>query len=272
MAACTSQQGRSSAPVQLHGVLKSVSPVFMVPLDSKNRNRDPRGSVGFLAEISICKCEASCPCLSVDDLQYSYHVQKAFLYFVKPASLWRPVMAKLIGKVILVSGLKKKMVGVGGVRSYLMFVTTDKTNVSLCEVPLSMMASRVVRPVMNHARVYCGVVTGIYMQGMAVELDEKVWLMITDPLLGLHHSLRVGALVSYLFFKTFCLAVSFDNVICNSLFFILISGCQNVLLMMDWILIGKGNETPVDLTSLCSLFSLFLSLMVSFPVTCVFWK
>ncbi|XP_039117521.1 CST complex subunit CTC1 isoform X2 [Dioscorea cayenensis subsp. rotundata] len=195
LAACTSQQGRSSGPVQLHGVLKSVSPVFMVPLDSKNRNRDPRGSVGFLAEISICKCEASCPCLSVDDLQYSSHVQKAFLYFVKPASLWRPVMAKLIGKVILVSGLKKKMVGVGGVRSYLMFVTTDKTNVSLCEVPLSMMASRVVRPVMNHARVYCGVVTGIYMQGMAVELDEKVWLMITDPLLGLHHSLRVGALV-----------------------------------------------------------------------------
>ena len=216
----------------------------MVPLDSKNGNRDPGGSVGFLAEISTCKCEASCPCLSVDDLQYNSYAQKAFLYFVKPTSLWRPVMAKLIGKVILVSGLKKKMVGVGGVRSYLMFVTTEKTIVSLCEVPLSMMASRVVRPVMDSERVYCGVVTGIYMQGMAVELDEKVWLMITDPLLELHHSLRVGALVSYLRLKPLCLAVSFDNAIYNLVFSILISGCQNVLLIMDWILIGKGNETP----------------------------
>ncbi|KAJ0986688.1 hypothetical protein J5N97_005044 [Dioscorea zingiberensis] len=64
-------------------------------------------------------------------------------------------------------------------------------------IPFNNMESRVVRPVMNGESVYCGVVTGVYMHGMAVELDNKVWLMITDPLLGPQHSLRVGALSAF---------------------------------------------------------------------------
>ncbi|KAJ0986645.1 hypothetical protein J5N97_005001 [Dioscorea zingiberensis] len=198
-----SQQGRSSALRKLHGVLKAVSPVFMVSSDPRNRIQNPGGVVGFLADISTCKSEACSHCSSVDDVQHlleqqSIHsfTQQTFLYFVKPTSLWQPVMAKLIGKLILVSGLKKKMVEVG-VHSYLMFVATEKTMVSLCQIPCNNMESRVVRPVMNGESVYCGVVTGVYMHGMAVELDNKVWLMITDPLLGPQHSLRVGALSAF---------------------------------------------------------------------------
>ncbi|KAJ0986665.1 hypothetical protein J5N97_005021 [Dioscorea zingiberensis] len=198
-----SQQGRSSALRKLHGVLKAVSPVFMVSSDPRNRIQNPGGVVGFLADISTCKSEACSHCSSVDDVQHlleqqSIHsfTQQTFLYFVKPTSLWQPVMAKLIGKLILVSGLKKKMVEVG-VHSYLMFVATEKTMVSLCQIPFNNMESRVVRPVMNGESVYCGVVTGVYMHGMAVELDNKVWLMITDPLLGPQHSLRVGALSAF---------------------------------------------------------------------------
>nr|CAD1826619.1 unnamed protein product [Ananas comosus var. bracteatus] len=44
--------------------------------------------------------------------------------------------------------------------------------------------------------VYSGTITGIYMQGMVVELDQKVFLLINDPQLAPHHSFRSGAIVS----------------------------------------------------------------------------
>lgn len=43
--------------------------------------------------------------------------------------------------------------------------------------------------------VYTGVVTGIYMQRMLIELDKIVWLLIDDQHLAPSHSLRVGAVV-----------------------------------------------------------------------------
>jgi len=36
----------------------------------------------------------------------------------------------------------------------------------------------------------------VYMEGMVVELDNEVWLLLTEHLLTPPHSLRVGALVS----------------------------------------------------------------------------
>ena len=54
---------------------------------------------------------------------------------------------------------------------------------------------------------YNGVVTGVYMRGMTVELDEKVWLLVTNPKIAPPLSVRVGAIVSSL------VTVSFQVVI-----------------------------------------------------------
>ncbi|KAG9440715.1 hypothetical protein H6P81_020880 [Aristolochia fimbriata] len=43
---------------------------------------------------------------------------------------------------------------------------------------------------------YKGIVTGIHMRGMVMELDKKVWLLLTDHLHALPHSLRIGSIVS----------------------------------------------------------------------------
>nr|GMD84882.1 CST complex subunit CTC1 isoform X2 [Ipomoea batatas] len=44
---------------------------------------------------------------------------------------------------------------------------------------------------------YSGIVTGIYMQGMIVELDQEVMLMLTDNDITVPHGLRVGAIMLY---------------------------------------------------------------------------
>ncbi|KAJ6404838.1 hypothetical protein OIU84_012918 [Salix udensis] len=44
--------------------------------------------------------------------------------------------------------------------------------------------------------VYTGVVRGVYMQGMVVELDKEVWLLLTDQQVTAPHSLREGAIIS----------------------------------------------------------------------------
>ncbi|KAJ0986625.1 hypothetical protein J5N97_004981 [Dioscorea zingiberensis] len=230
---------------------KAVSPVFMVSSRSLGIGfRILAEWLGFLPIYLPASLKLVVIVPSVDDVQHlleqqSIHsfTQQTFLYFVKPTSLWQPVMAKLIGKLILVSGLKKKMVEVG-VHSYLMFVATEKTMVSLCQIPFNNMESRVVRPVMNGESVYCGVVTGVYMHGMAVELDNKVWLMITDPLLGPQHSLRVGALHGV--FMEFCKNAAFRSEY-NLLPFKLFSSSTGRLQLID--ATGKVDAVVSDLRS-----------------------
>uniref|UniRef100_A0A2N9HSB4 CST complex subunit CTC1 n=1 Tax=Fagus sylvatica TaxID=28930 RepID=A0A2N9HSB4_FAGSY len=43
---------------------------------------------------------------------------------------------------------------------------------------------------------YKGIIRGMYMNGMVMELDNEVWLLLTDHLVTPPHSLRVGALIS----------------------------------------------------------------------------
>jgi len=45
------------------------------------------------------------------------------------------------------------------------------------------------------ADLFVGVITGIYSQGLVVELDNTAWLLIDDQQLPPPHSLRVGAIV-----------------------------------------------------------------------------
>lgn len=104
----------------------------------------------------------------------------------------------LVGKLVLISGLKKKLIFVGEQASYEMFLATEITMVSLCQLPLGVVS------IWKDEGVYNGVVTGVYMQGMAVELDKKVWLVVTNPKLAPPHSVRVGAIISVRNFHLVC--------------------------------------------------------------------
>uniref|UniRef100_A0A0A9EKJ9 CST complex subunit CTC1 n=1 Tax=Arundo donax TaxID=35708 RepID=A0A0A9EKJ9_ARUDO len=85
------------------------------------------------------------------------------------------------------------MVSVVEKGSHTMLVSSAKTVLAWCpsyrgNLPLDGLPE-------NCGGVYAGVITGIYMQGMVVELDDAVWLLIDDQQLAPPHSLRVGAVV-----------------------------------------------------------------------------
>ncbi|XP_020590566.1 CST complex subunit CTC1 isoform X2 [Phalaenopsis equestris] len=179
------------------GVLKSVSPVFTVPCRNTGSGLD---SIGFLAEIFTCKCSFCFNSFSMDRFDYSSWKQSShcfaaseFVYFLKPSG-WRVALVKLVGKVIMVSGLKKKIIFVGEKTSYAIYVTPLDASVSLGLLPLEAMyhGEDVRTRMTGDVTVYDGVVTGVYMQGMAVELDEKVWLLVTDPNIAPLAALRIS--------------------------------------------------------------------------------
>ncbi|KAK3425471.1 hypothetical protein EUGRSUZ_F02378 [Eucalyptus grandis] len=119
-----------------------------------------------------------------------------FVYFCGPASFWHPAITKLIGDVVVLSGLSKKLVYIGKDESQVMFMTTEKSLLHLLETSSKMLAhERTSNEKTGDCSIYTGLVTGIYMQGMVVELDKKVWLLLTDQQFHPPHSLRVGAVV-----------------------------------------------------------------------------
>ncbi|MQL74853.1 hypothetical protein Taro_007224, partial [Colocasia esculenta] len=202
-------EDRSRARSCAWGVLVSVGPVFSVPLSIQEgtpRTNATGGvhSVGFLTEISACKCASCAAARSLEDLHrcvqgrncHSFD-QQVFIYFRGPSSSWRPVLSKLVGKVVIASSLKKKCVS-SGRRESLIFASTERTVVYTDMKPIDRgLAKRRAHLGKGQLGTYCGVVTGVFKRGMVVELDKKdVWLLITDPLLDLPHSLRVGAVIT----------------------------------------------------------------------------
>ncbi|XP_020704179.1 CST complex subunit CTC1 isoform X3 [Dendrobium catenatum] len=184
------------------GVLRSVSPVFTVPCRNTGSDSD---SIGFLAELFTCKCNLCSKSFYMYRFDYSLWIQNShcfsvsdFVYFLEPSSGWRLALAKLVGKVVMVSGLKRKMIFVGEKISYAMYVTPLETSVSLGRLPLEAMqlGEDVRAKMIEDGAVYNGIITRVYMQGMAVELDDKVWLLVTDSNLAPLAALRVGAIIS----------------------------------------------------------------------------
>lgn len=174
------------------GMLKSVSLNFTLSIEY-GKTGEMGDSVGFLAEILTCLCDncAKTRCLNEKSSLHRFTESK-FVYFIKPAHQWRPFLAKLVGKVLYFKGLKKRLVVVGN-GSYVMLVSTIKTRVSLCATTVNDL------PTNHHFQgAYRGIVTGIYLHGLVIELDNKVWLLIHDTHLVPHHSLRIGAIVSIL--------------------------------------------------------------------------
>ncbi|PWA88018.1 conserved telomere maintenance component 1 [Artemisia annua] len=120
------------------------------------------------------------------------------VYFCGDASVWYGVISRMVGGVLVMSGLKKKMVFLGEGKSLMMYVTTEK---SIIHLPVATVKGLVKGRNTTNERNglfsgYIGSITAVYMQGMVVELDEKVLLLVTDHQLSMPHSLRVGAIVT----------------------------------------------------------------------------
>ncbi|KAL5558189.1 hypothetical protein UlMin_034400 [Ulmus minor] len=193
----------------LHGALESISPISVVPSSQTTARFDSNASTnirGFLVRILVCECKI-CSSKSkeptiilTDSIQeqgkHSF-TKPAFVYFCGVASSWHPVISKLIGKVVSISGLKKKLVYMGKEESCLMYLIAERSDLRLRRFDKIPSANR--RTLIKgkgECGTYAGVVRGVYMQGMVVELENEVWLLLTDLLLTAPHSLRVGALIS----------------------------------------------------------------------------
>ncbi|KAJ7958119.1 CST complex subunit CTC1 isoform X1 [Quillaja saponaria] len=197
----------SRARHRVYGVLESITPLSVVPCTvGGNRGSNSKRSSdmkGFLAQIMVCGCElcgSKDPILGFDGTvgkQDSHSFTEVeFVYFCGTLSSWHPVFTKLIGNRIMLSNLKKKLVFIGKEESCLMYVTAEKSILHLfrfrkkfCPIP-NTYGKRTVG-----FGSYTGIIKGVYMQGMVVELDNEVWLVLTDPLLTPPHALRVGAVI-----------------------------------------------------------------------------
>ncbi|KAF5792386.1 putative CST complex subunit CTC1 protein [Helianthus annuus] len=189
----------------VYGILESVSPVTNVPCTANKTGT--KNLNGFLAEVTVCECELCSSrdrVMSLDDLIGKHGKDHVFmkskiLYFCGSASVWYSVMSRLVGGTVLISGMKKKMVFLGEGKSLMMYVSTEK---AIIHIPMSVTCKNggngrndTVRE-KGMCSVYTGSVTAMYMQGMVVELDQKVLLLLTDNQLSMPHSLRIGAIVT----------------------------------------------------------------------------
>ncbi|CAN0872913.1 CST complex subunit CTC1 [Linum grandiflorum] len=192
----------SKACYSVHGLIESITPFSVVPC-SIGANKS-RSLPGFIAQIMACQCRL-CSCTEAgkifDNLgqrQDSHRFTEVkFVYFWGSASYWHPVIAKLVGLMITLSGLKKKLIQISKEESELMFVTTEISALHLvraCKkwLPFSGEAFRG----KGEIGVYTGTIRGIYMQGMVMELDKDVWLLLTNHFLTLPHSLRIGTVIT----------------------------------------------------------------------------
>ncbi|XP_024952233.2 CST complex subunit CTC1 isoform X2 [Citrus sinensis] len=192
-----SEIDHSKSRYRFHGAIESVSPVSIVPCSRPCSSNDSANIRGFLMRVLACDCKF---CTAKEcEITHECHsfTKPKFVYFFGAASCWHPVATKLVGKVITISGLKKKLVFIGKEESQLMFVTTEN---SVLHVPRLLKKwsppSKTVIKGKGESGVYTGVVKGVYMQGLLVELDNEVWLLLTDKLRTVPHSLRSGAVIS----------------------------------------------------------------------------
>lgn len=199
-------EGDLKAKYSILGVLESVSPLCVAACSKAggNSSGDSRNLCGFLSKFLVCECKLCRHAIPRTDLRdlssqnYKGHcfVKPLTVHYSGSASSWHPAISRLIQNVVSLSGLKKKLVNIGK-DSQVMYLTTDKTSLLLPK------QEKVWNPNGKVARLrglgevgsYAGTVTGIYMQGMVVELDQDLLLLLTDQQLILPHSLRVGAIV-----------------------------------------------------------------------------
>ncbi|KAL0288373.1 UNVERIFIED_CONTAM: CST complex subunit CTC1 [Sesamum angustifolium] len=187
----------------IFGVVESVSPVFVVPCvggESGSRNIS-----GFLVDVLVCQCkfcvskflESELRDLTEEKVKNHSFTKRAIVYFSGSTSSWHPVISRFISNVILLTGLKKKLVFITKEESKLMYVTTDEASLHVAKLFKEQGLSRNT-DIKGKGEIgsYTGVITGTYMQGMVVELDQDVILLLTDQHLIVPHCARVGAIVT----------------------------------------------------------------------------
>ena len=197
----------------VHGVIESVSPVTVVPCNAGGKD-DKRASLvnGFLTKVLVCECKL-CSSSDPDKALCGIHERhcidnftKSFIVYIYDfASCWHPVVSKLVGNYVSLTGLKKKLIFIGKEEeSQLMYVTSEKSKLHLPRFQDQCVSfQKTIVLGKGECGEYTGIVTEIYMQGMVIEFDKKVMLLLTDQLLNFTHSLRVGAIVSNICFSLF---------------------------------------------------------------------
>lgn len=206
---CNSGENNSRA---VHGFVESVGPVSVVPNIAATSSSDLNSGSkvnfpGFLVQLMCCECRL---CSSrelakslrngsfvIDNMIGHSFTKMEIVYFYGNASSFHPAMTKLIGNRVVISGLKKKLVYITKEESCIMYMTLDEMVLRVC------LRSEGLAPCLKseikgkgECGSYTGVIKGVYMQGMALELDNDVWLLLTDQLHTLMHGLRVGSIVS----------------------------------------------------------------------------
>ncbi|KAH1238336.1 CST complex subunit CTC1 [Glycine max] len=192
------QSGASARSV--HGLLESVGPVSVVPCtmaaSSSDLNSGSKVNLqGFLVQLLCCECrlcgsrEILIEKLKNSREEHSF-TKLEIVYFCGSASSWHPAITKLIGTRVVVSGLKKKLVYVTKKESRVMYVTMDESvlHVGSCSEKCAPSLKNGIKG-KGECGAYTGVVKGVYLQGMVLELDHDVWLLLTDQL---HTSMHVS--------------------------------------------------------------------------------
>ncbi|XP_048501203.1 CST complex subunit CTC1 isoform X2 [Beta vulgaris subsp. vulgaris] len=185
------------------GLLISVSPVSSVPCSNESGSRD---LCCFMAEFFPIDCK-SCdfndcgknPKNSVLERDANGFSGSRYVYFCGILSSWYPVLVKLVGSVVSLGGLRKKLVYIGKEEARLMFVSTEKSCLRVpklrCDDDFMDCNGKAKKKGKGELGKYIGVVRGIYVQGMVVHLDEEVWLLLTNESQLLPHSVRIGSVV-----------------------------------------------------------------------------
>ncbi|XP_057737739.1 CST complex subunit CTC1 isoform X2 [Arachis stenosperma] len=204
---CGSYGNNSKARYRVYGVVESVGPVSVVPCtmvasvsDSDLNSSSKVKMLGFVVQLMCCECRLCGSKELISDLEsgsgHSF-TKKETVYFCGGASPWHPAMTKLIGNRVMVSRLKKKLTFITKEDSWVMHVTVDVSVLHVCRVSKKWLPClKSGMKMKGECGTYTGVIKGVYMQGMALELDHDVWLLLTDELHTLMHGLRVGAVVS----------------------------------------------------------------------------
>ncbi|KAL6493247.1 hypothetical protein OROGR_033006 [Orobanche gracilis] len=182
------------------GVILAISPISVVPCASSESGS--RNISGFLVDVLVCQCKFCASKFLISELKdlseinVKDHVfsKTVIVYFCGLPSSWHPVISRFIGDIVLLMGLKKKLVYIRKEESQLMYVTTDEVSLHVPKLNERGFVQDLRGKGENDS--YSGIITGSYMQGMVVELDRDVILLLTDQHLTVPHCVRVGAIVT----------------------------------------------------------------------------
>ncbi|KAI3465390.1 hypothetical protein Pfo_022053 [Paulownia fortunei] len=193
----------SKASCLIFGAIESISPVSVVPCASGESGS--RNISGFLVNVLVCQCKfcvskflvSELKDLSEKNVKDHCFIKTVIVYFCGLTSSWHPVISQFIGDIVLLTGLKKKLVFIRKEESQMMYVTTDEASLHIAKLfkERCLIHNTDIRG-KGECGSYTGIITGFFMQGMVVELDQDVILLLTDQHLTVPHYVRVGAIVT----------------------------------------------------------------------------